>query len=192
MADEPIKRKRRPNLSPLDRIRAQQQSKLAMEMERLAVLQYVGEQLAELNALLRDAGCSVSQMAFQQPPVHQPIAFQGPTPDVPQGQPQWPACAHCGPGKPTKTYNLGNGVIQSLCEGHARYYLADQAANAKTAAAGFSVNSTDARPQAPILNSAKTIMQPTQQDIQASQAHAQAANGTPQLPEGYEALEDES
>ena len=190
--NSPKRRKRRASLSPLDRIRAQQQSAMAVQMERNAVLQYVGEQVAELNALLREAGFTSSGTlgapSYARPPAHQ--LYQPPAP-LPQAE-AWPPCTWCGGGKPTKPFSVGNGVIQNLCAVHAGAQRAEAAGPggeyAKAAAEKMSVNYTDARPQPPIMNSAKTIMQPIAQDYQAAQAATNESNGVQPPPAGFEEM----
>ena len=192
--NSPKRRKRRTSLSPIDRIRAQQQSAMAVQMERNAVLQYVGEQLEQLNALLREAGFTPRSVTIdpgfnpQRPPAHQ---LYQPPPPLPQAE-AWPPCTWCGGGKPTKPFSVGNGVIQNLCAVHAGAQRAEAAGPggeyAKAAAEKMSVNYTDARPQPPIMNSAKTIMQPIAQDYQAAQAATNESNGVQPPPAGFEEM----
>lgn len=172
------KRKRRNNVSPIDAMVARERGAMEMQLRRNAVLQYVGEQLAELNALLRQAGFNLTSAppiptALSQTPVHQP-------PVVAQA---WEPCTWCGGGKPTKAFNVGGGVVQHLCATHGAMVAAQQREDAKTSAQGFSVNHTDAKAQPPNLNSGRMVMQPTEQDFQQSA-------DAPQVPEGLEEIAD--
>ena len=178
---------------------------MAVQMERNAVLQYVGEQVAELNALLREAGftsrsATIQGQAFENPAIaakqwqqsaHQLYRPAQPAPAQPEA---WPPCTWCGGGKPTKPFNVGNGVIQNLCAVHAGAQRAEAAGPggeyAKAAAEKMSVNYTDARSQPPVMNSGKTIMQPIAQDYQAAQVAANESNGVQPPPAGFEEMPD--
>jgi hypothetical protein len=192
-ADSPQRRKRTARkLSPIDAMIARERGAMELQLRRNAVLQYVGEQLAQLNAMLREAGYGqVTQPIMQVPSNWNPQQFVQPQ------QPQAIArpCVWCGkPGTPT---NVGNGVIQDLCILHARA-MRMQAAGPdgsfnKAAAQGFSVDKTDA-PRAPAqpVASGKVIMHPIGEDVARAQQHAAEANGTPIPPAGFEEMPDES
>lgn len=187
------RRRRRATVSPLDRIRSQQQSALAIQMERNAVLQYVGEQLAELNAMLRDAGFTAQQqmvsslMAVPPSPQQQQIV-QSPIPPQLAARP----CAWCGrtPANPT---NVGNGVVQDLCQFHVALQGAQNRPQVDNSGKPVMTNFTDApRPlTAPNPNVGKVVMHPIEADVrQAQQAEAQANGTPPPPPQGFEVLED--
>lgn len=185
----PKRRRRRATVTPLDRIRSQQQSALAIQMERNAVLQYVGEQLAELNAMLRDAGFTAQQqmvsslMAVPPSPQQQQIV---------QSAFASRPCAWCGrtPANPT---NVGNGVVQDLCQLHAALQGAQTRPQVDNSGKPVMTNFTDApRPLTPPNpNVGKVVMHPIEADVrQAQQAEAQANGTPPPPPQGFEVLVD--
>jgi hypothetical protein len=172
---------------------------MAVQMERNAILQYVAEQLAELNALLRAAGFAsapppVAMSPFTQPAPGYQQGYQSLPPQGAQAAPASRPCTWCGhPGTPT---NVGNGLIQDLCVVHARAQRAEargpNGEYANAAAQGFGVNQTDARPSPPPNpNVGKIIMQPTEQDARAARQHEQEVVNGAVTPKGFEEIGDE-
>lgn len=192
MADIPPKRKRRSNISPIDRMMARERGQMEVQMRRNAVLQYVGEQLAELNEMMRAAGFQVQAITYPQPLVfgnahNQAAPQQG---FVPQPQQSWPPCALCGGGKPTEPVNVAPGIVQDLCRVHRSVAMADSRPVRDGSGQPLMTNFTDARPQPPNMNVRRTIMHPIEADVQAAEREAQvSANGAP-TPEGFVELDD--
>lgn len=191
---EPIKlkRKRRPQLSMIDQMMARERNQMEVQMRRNAVLQYVGEQLAELNGMLRSAGFFAAPATpvgafgsqipagavLQEQPVHVPRPVARP-------------CTWCGqPGQPM---NTGGGVMQDLCMTHARALRAQAIgpengfAGAKST--GYAVDRTDAPPPPPpVVNRGKVLMQPIEADVRLAQQHREPVDGA--IAEGFEEIDD--
>jgi len=189
----PIQRRRRSPkpLSQVDMIMQRNQQ----EARRIAVLEYVAEQLAECNARLASVGIEVRPAAPARPAVQPPPhatngAAEGHALGVPQ---RWEPCVWCGGGKPTKAYSVGNGLVQYLCATDAWRVSASRQTPTGNGIAEQAVRSmTDSTEptynpiQQPNMNARKTIMQPTEADMRAAQQPVNA----PADEESFEEVPD--
>ena len=153
-----IVRRRRKSVKSKIRARATDQMKqAAIEARKVAVLEYVGEQLEELTRLLRAEGFKVSRTHEVAPIVASAI----PLPII-----QRP-CTYCG----------REGVVQNetkngwLCQVHGQYELGGAVADRKgqnLAGEMFAPKPVPSRATQPKPSGPKIIIQPTEADFRAS------------------------
>ena len=181
----------------------------AIEIRKLMAIKEMNELLAEVVERFRAFQMIAPQWlpSLQTPPQH---LGQTPLPpgtivahDVqgPDYRPQMPAvttsptgCQICG--NPYAVFTeVRPGLSQYLCQIHARERSAQRAADAKTAAAGFSVDKTDARPQNIRLpednQRAKVLLHPTAADDMAMRQHAKEHPDVPDHVE-FDEADDET
>lgn len=181
MADhpKPSRKTQRRKPSGFNQLFAAERNQMELQMRRNALLQYVGEQLTELTALLRSAGLEPTSVTLSPMPqqANVPTQFAPPLP-VQVARP----CTWCG--KAGEPVNVGGGVVQDLCRLHKQWILGQQKgpdnSYAGAAAVGMSVDRVDMPAMGrPHMNSGKVVMHPTAVDMQQSVQHAQQVNGIP-------------
>ena len=158
-----IVHRRRKSVKSKIRARATDQMKqAAIEARKVAVLEYVGEQLEELTRLLRAEGFKVSR-------THEPLRSTSNTPTargIPLPVIQNP-CTYCGRA----------GVVMNetkngwLCQVHGQYELGGAVADRKgqnLAGEMFAPKPIPSRAVQPKPSGPKTIIQPTEADYRAS------------------------
>jgi hypothetical protein len=187
----PPKRRRLPKApSPVDLI----MERNATEARRIAVLEFVGTQLAECNARLASVGVEMAALV-----PHHPATNGNGHVVPPPASPVAPTHMPCvwGDANPTRQYDVGGGRIQWLCRQHAAYVSASRKQEVGGIAASAvnsmkdSVEPTYNPIQQPITNLPKTIMHPIEEDVRASQQPANGAleQALEELPEDGENLE---
>ncbi len=157
-----IVHRRRKSVKSKIRARATDQMKqAAIEARKVAVLEYVGEQLEELTRLLRAEGFKVSR-------THDTATLltSNPPPPIPAPIVHNP-CTYCG--RPGVVMNeTKNGW---LCEVHGQYELGGAVADRKgqnLAGEMFAPKPIPSRAVQPKPPGPKTIIQPTEADYRAS------------------------
>ena len=165
MPEEPklkIVHRRRKSVKSKIRARATDQMKqAAIEARKVAVLEYVGEQLEELTRLLRAEG-------FKVPRTNEATYTAGTNPIPPTFvQPIQRPCTYCG----------REGVVQNetkngwLCQVHGQYELGGAVADRKgqnLAGEMFAPKPVPSRATQPKPSGPKIIIQPTEADFRAS------------------------
>jgi hypothetical protein len=155
-----IVHRRRKSVKSKIRARATDQMKqAAIEARKVAVLEYVGEQLEELTRLLRAEGFKVSRMHDPRDPAPLPT---GPIAPIVRNP-----CTYCG--RPGVVMNeTKNGW---LCQVHGQYELGGAVADRKgqnLAGEMFAPKPVPSRAVQPKPSGPKTIIQPTEADYRAS------------------------
>jgi hypothetical protein len=153
-----IVRRRRKSVKSKIRARASDQMKqAAIEARKVAVLEYVAEQMTEMNALLRAEGFKVSR-------AHDPAPMRAVTASAPVVQ---HPCTWCG----------AEGVVQNetkngwLCQAHGQLELGQAVADRKgqnLAGEMFAPKPIPSKATQPKPTGPKTIIQPTEADYRAS------------------------
>ena len=160
-----IIRRRRKSVKSKIRARATDQMKqAAIEARKVAVLEYVGEQLEELTRLLRSEGFKLTRALVVDAAAAAAIQNATPGPIAPVVQ---RPCTYCG----------REGVVQNetkngwLCEVHGQYELGGAVADRKgqnLAGEMFAPKPVPSRATQPKPSGPKIIIQPTEADFRAS------------------------
>ena len=154
----------------------------AIEIRKLMAIKEMNELLAEVVERFRAFQMIAPQWlpSLQTPQLQtmQPVSVPPPA-DAPRVTTSPTGCQICG--NPYAVFTeVRPGLSQYLCQIHARERSAQRTADAKVAAAGFSVDKTDARPQNIRLpednQRAKVLIHPTAADEMASRQHAKEAS----------------